>query len=139
MAFTEAIKAFQRGDGFEKSFGLLWVSQDEIDRGRLLDSKLDVVNRNSFERGLWTSAEYDKIRERAAAGATDQLFLNPDSSPWQGFKEGASEGLEAVQDGIKTTLSAPIKFTFGSIPWQIWALVAAYVAWKLGAFDKLKT
>jgi hypothetical protein len=135
MALGEFWRALSRGDGWEKSFGYLTLSQDEIDRGRDLDNKLDQVNRVAFERGLVSQADYDKTSARLAQSSMDVLLENPDSSPWAGFKEGWKEGADNIQSGIKKTLAAPFNFTLGAIPWQVWLLVGGYIAWRMGLLD----
>lgn len=137
MAIGESIKAAARGD-LEQAFGFLWLSQDEIDRGRLADSRLDQLNRNAFEAGKISGEEYAARYGKIQASSMDALLEDPMSSPWSGFKEGLKEGAENVQGAVKNTLAAPFNFAFGSIPWQVWLLGLVALAWYLGLFGRLK-
>lgn len=137
MAIGEAWRAFRRGESWNNVFGYAVVSQEEIDRGRAADSRLQELNQEKFDSGKWNAQQYADSNARLHASSLDELISNPDSSPWAGFKDGLEEGVANVQSGIKGTLAAPINFTLGSIPWQIWALVGLYVAWRLGALDRI--
>ncbi len=135
MSVSEAWKSWNRGEVWEKSFGYLYLSQDEIDRGRALDNRLDASNRVAFERGLVSEKQYQESTARLADASLANLLTNPDSSPWQGFQEGAAEGAKSMQEGIKKGLAAPFNFTFGAIPWQVWLVLGGYIAWRLGLLD----
>lgn len=137
MAIGEAWRAWQRGESWNNVFGYAVVSQETIDSGRAADSRLLELNRAAFEKGTWNEEQYLASNARLHTSSMEELISNPDSSPWQGFQEGLAEGAANVQGGIKKTLAAPFNFTFGAIPWQIWAAVGVFLAFKLGLFDKL--
>lgn len=139
MAIGESFRAFRRGEGFERSFGYLWLSQEDIDRGRDATNKLDELNRKAFEVGKINDQEYQERTARLHSTDVENLLTDPNSSPLQGFKEGFEEGAANVQSAIKETIRAPITFGLGAIPWQAWLIVGLFVAWKLGAFKKLQT
>lgn len=137
MSFGEAWKSWRRGEGWDSTFGYLYLSQEEIDRGRNLDNRLDASNRAAFERGTITQDQFDASSRRLSESQFGNLLTDPNSSIWGGFKEGWQEGADNVQGVIKKGLAAPINFTFGAIPWQVWAAVGVYIAWKLGLLGKL--
>ena len=137
MALLEAFRAWKRGESWNNVFGYAYISQDEIDRGRTADSRLEEVNRQAFERGVWDEATYADVRARAEAGNMQSVIENPDSSPWSGFKEGAAEGAANMQGTIKSALAAPFNFTLGAIPWQVWLVVGVFVAWRFGLLQGL--
>ena len=137
MAIGEAWRAWRRGDGFEKSVGYLWLSQEDIDNNRDTTSRLDEVNRKAFDAGKLSEQDYLDRTARNHTTEIGSLVADPASSPWGGFKEGLKEGVENVQGAIKETIRAPITFGLGAIPWQAWVILLIWGAWRLGLMKKL--
>ena len=50
--------------------------------------------------------------------------------------EGAVEGLDAMQAGVRDTLTGAVAWSargiFGFVPWWIWLLAVGYLAWQFG-------
>jgi hypothetical protein len=137
MAIGETVKGIWRGETLSTSLGYLFVSQEEIDRGRLADSQLEAINREAFEGGRISGDAYAQTIANIKTGATDQLFRNKETNPFEGFKEGAAEGLESMQSAVKGGLSGILGGVLGFIPWWAWVGAAGFVAWKIGLLDAL--
>lgn len=137
MALAEAIKTWWRGEGTEKAAGMLFLDQEEIDRGRGLDSKLDALNKSRLNDGKISQEQWAATNDRYKSGGFDTLLTNPDSSPWAGFQEGAVEGLANVQSGIKEAIRSPLRWSLGAIPWEVWVAVLLFAAWKTGILTRL--
>lgn len=138
MALGESIKAWRRGESFTNVLGYLAVSQEEIDRGRAADTALEEMNRKAFARGKITQAELDRRSAVVATQSTDAIITDPESGMGASIVSGLSEGIANVQSTVKESIRAPINFGFGMIPWQAWLILAVYLAYRFGLFEKLK-
>lgn len=109
--------------------------EEEQRRGDELDRQLREMNERDYgpggriyerieaERGTEEAdAVYDQVRDNLNEGLTGDVEAQVDDA----FREGLEEGYENVTGGISNTLAAPFRFTFASIPWQLW--IAAAVA-----------
>lgn len=134
MAIGETLKAWGRGE-FSKGLDYLFIDQADVDAGRLADNRLEQLNRKAFDQGLWTDEEWAGISKRMADAKYDNQVA--ESSPWSGFQEGFAEGAANVQDTIKKGIAAPLNFTLGAIPWQVWAVAGLFLAFKLGLLNKV--
>lgn len=96
-----------------------------------LDAKLRELNERDYGPG---GRLYEKITAsggiQEANQTLDQVLENLETSRAgdvsdqvnDAFGEGLQEGYDNVTGAISNTLAAPIRFTFASIPWQLWAL-----------------
>jgi hypothetical protein len=137
MGLWDTAKAIGRGESFSTAMGYAFVSGGEIARGRELDSALTEENRRDFESGRWNESTYSLASTNASRGSTEEIFRNPDSNPWEGFKAGAAEGLAGMQNAVKTTASGILGGALGFIPWWIWLGGIAYLVWRLGLLGKV--
>lgn len=137
MGITEAFKAWRRGESATNSFGYLFVSDAEIERGRGLDSQLEALNRQAFEAGTYNQSQYELAAGNAAAGATDRWFTDPATSPGAGFVDGAAEGLAAEQAAVQKATSNLIGKALGFLPWQAWVAILLFLAWRFGLLRRV--
>lgn len=132
MGIAESWSAWRRGEGWNNAFGYLYLSQDDIDAGKAAESRLDALNRDQFDAGRISDQEYTDRQSRINSSSITSMLENPETSPWSGFKEGLAEGADNVQSTIKGAIAAPINFTLGAIPWQVWLIAGVFLAWKAG-------
>lgn len=107
---------------------------DELERGTELDAKIRALNQAKFEKGVLDAGQLEKananLEKESAAVHSAQIG--------EDFSAGLSEGYDNVTGAIKTTLSAPFKFAWDSIPWQLLVVGLLAGAWYLGLFNGLK-
>lgn len=139
MALWESLKSAARGN-FSDAGNYLFISQEEVDRGRALDSALEAKARESFERGIYSSQQLDVSLERIRQQSFTEggIFDQPGTDITAGLAEGAMDGLKNIQSGVKESLRETIKFGSGLIPWQGWLLIGVYLVWRFGLFKFLK-
>jgi hypothetical protein len=107
------------------------TSPDDVDR------RTAELNRRREAMGRQTSQESARI-EGAVRGDRDEW----DSQVADAFMDGAGDGLENIQSGIKTSLTAPAAWIWGAIPW--WIRIAALLGilgalvWYTGAYTQLR-
>jgi hypothetical protein len=133
MALAESIKSLWRGN-FKDAANYLFVSQDEVDRGRMLDDKLSAINKADYERGLYSQDQYLKTIANLQANAFQPggIFEQEGTAPAAGFVEGLKEGAVNMQQGVKNAVGGSINFGLGVIPWQVWVIATVYLAWRFG-------
>lgn len=86
-----------------------------------------------IQRGIWDKQAQQQHwentqRETYAENTGGQIF--------EAAKEGAVEGLDAMQTAVKDTVTGATTFSlrsvFGFVPWWVWILGLGYVAFRLG-------
>ena len=132
MGLGSAWTAWRSGQPLGDAAGYLFVSEEKLERGRALDNQLDQMNQEAFASGRWTEAQFEQAQQNAAKGSLNEWVTGDETSPWEGFKVGWAEGAAAEQDLIKRGLAAPVNWLAGSIPWQVWLIGLAVLAWHLG-------
>ena len=100
---------------------------DEIERGKDLDAKIRALNAEKEAKGVLTSGQRQAADDNLAkeSGPIWSEQINQD------FSDGLDEGFENVTGTIKAGINAPARFLAASIPWWVWVLGLAYVAWQL--------
>ena len=96
----------------------------EQKRADELDAQLAALNRETLARGRWTEKQMEEAERNRAAGAGGNIEAQVNAA----FNEGLADGYSNVTGTIKSTLAAPFKFAFASLPWQLIAagLVALF-------------
>lgn len=138
MALWDATKSFFSGN-FKDSASYLFVDADEVNRGRDLDARLAELNSRDLASNKITDEEYLRRTNAIATNAFEHggIFDQEGTDVFGGFVEGAGEGLTTMQQGVKSGIAKSLNFTTGLIPWQLWVLIAIYVAFRLGLLDKI--
>jgi hypothetical protein len=111
-----------------------FLPKSEIDRGAELDAKLRALNQTKVDNGSWTTGQ----RDAADANLIEQGATTYEQQINTAFDQGLAEGWANVTGGIKATLAAPFKFTFASIPWQLWLVGALVLLYYAGGAQRLK-
>ena len=139
MALGETWREWSRGN-FREGLNYLFVSQETVDSGRRADSALEaLVKRRAIENKITqdqANATIARIQENAFVPGG--IFSQEGTDIVGGFQEGFEEGAANVQSAIKGAIAAPLNFTFGAIPWQVWILAALWFAWWAGWLKHLK-
>jgi hypothetical protein len=136
MGIASAWSAWRAGKSSDEIFGLLALSEADIERGKAADSKIDQQNRALFERGVWDQTQFDQAQANAQNGTLSAELNNPETSILQGFKDGWVEGAQNEQNFVKKAITVPLNFGLGMIPWQVWVGLGVYVLWRLGWLEK---
>ena len=136
MGVWSAIKSAAHGD-FKGAVNVLYLDEENAARAAKAEAIGEKLNNDRYQAGQISWEELQQRNDRIESGTTQAMLSNPESSPYEGFKQGATEGLSRVQDGIKATLAAPFSFTWKVIPWQVWLVAGLYIGWKLGWIQKL--
>jgi hypothetical protein len=138
MPLWESVKAFGRGE-FSAGMGLLFTDQDTYDAQKETAARLEKSVNRQYQSGLLSQQAAARTLQNIEATRNDtgQLFLTPGDTVLDAFKQGWSEGADRMQKGVKETIRAPLNWTLGAIPWQVWALAALYVAWQTGILGAL--
>lgn len=138
MPLWPALKAFGRGEA-SAGLGLLFTDSDTYEAQRETRSRLEAATQRQYEVGLISQEAAARTLQNIAAtdNTTGQLFTTPGDSTLDAFKEGWSEGADRMQNAVKETIRAPLKWTLGAIPWQVWAIGLLYVAWQTGILAAL--
>jgi len=100
---------------------------DELDRRRI------ELERRRAERGL--------ISEQQAADNIARIEgqrLDVEGEVGAAFNEGLKEGYDNVTGGISSTLKAPFKFVWDSVPFVVWLALAAGIFVWMGGLSLLK-
>lgn len=137
MALGETLKSWRNGQ-WRDGLNYLFVSQDEVDRGRAADTQLEALVKADYERGVITAAQRDLTDSRIGDNsfAPGGIFSQDGTDIVGGFQEGLKEGANNIQKGVHDAVGGTINFGLGMIPWQAWVLLAIYLAWRFGAFKK---
>lgn len=99
-----------------------------------VERRLHEMNVQRLEEGFWDEDDY--------ALAEGHLRVDHSSTYFQQVVDEADAGLEEgwnnVTSGIRDTINAPARFLWDSIPWWVWLLGIAALAWYLGLFSLLQ-
>jgi hypothetical protein len=138
MPLFEALKAFGRGEG-SAGLGLLFTSADTYEAQRDTGTRLEAAVNRQYQAGLLSQEAAARTLQNIEAtnNSTGQLFTTPGDSTLDAFKEGWSEGADRMQRTVKETIRAPLSWTLGAIPWQVWAIAAVVVAYQSGILTAL--
>lgn len=133
MPLWESLKAFGRGE-VSAGMGLLFTDSDTYEAQRDTRSRLEAAVNRQYETGLISQEAAARTLQNIEATRNDtgQLFVQPGDTVLDAFKEGWSEGADRMQNAVKETIRAPLKWTLGAIPWQVWAIGILYLAWQSG-------
>ena len=110
-------------------------------RGDALDAQIAANQKDNLDSGKWTVAQYE------AANANQQKALTGDVTQQvlDAGKEGAIEGLNNLQQGVKNAVGNTLSFGWGMIPWQLWLVggLALFIymgggIWIRGILEKNK-
>lgn len=112
----------------------IFLPQSEVDRGLELDAKNRALTQKKYEAGLLSAGQ----RDLADKHYDETSALLYDGQISESFDEGLAQGYQNVTGAIKTTLAAPFKFTWASIPWQLWLAGGLALVWYMGGFRRLK-
>lgn len=139
MALWEALKSLAHGNVSDAT-GYLFISQDEVDRGRAYDSQLEAMVKNDYAKGIITDDQLALTMGRIQAQSFNPggILSQEGTNVASGLGEGALEGLNNVQSTVKESIRGTLNYGFGFIPWQAWVLVSLYIAWRVGWLNKLK-
>lgn len=84
-------------------------------------------NKQLHDEGKMSDANYEIAVQHINEGHIDvEAEVNG------AFKEGLDEGYDNVTGAIKTTLAAPFKFAFASIPWHFYLVGGLVLFWYMG-------
>lgn len=138
MPLFESIKAFGRGE-VSDGLGLLFTDSDTYEAQRDTRTRLEAATNRQYQAGLLSQEAAARTLQNIEAtnNSTGQLFTTPGDSVLDGFKEGWSEGADRMQNAVKETVRAPLKWTLGAIPWQVWAIAVVVVAYQSGILTAL--
>lgn len=103
-------------------------------RGDQLDQTIAQQQQQALDQGIWTQDQYDKAQADAAQGATGDVTQQVTDAA----EQGAIEGLQNLQQGVKNTLAGTIDGIFGLIPWQLWILGGIALFVYLGGLTFLR-
>lgn len=133
MALWEAIKSAAKGN-FSDAGGYLFVSQEEVDRGRRLDTQLEALVKEDYRRGIITDDQLSITMGRIEAQSFKPggIFSQDGTNVTKGLVQGAGEGLKQLQTGVKEGIAGTLNFGAGLIPWQLWIIIAIYLGWRFG-------
>lgn len=100
---------------------------------RAQEAEIDARRRASgrYDEQYWATADEQHVMESAAYDPAQYQAEVTDAA-----REGALEGLDAMQRGVKDTLSGAAGFSlravFGFVPWWLWLLAGAGLFFYLG-------
>lgn len=115
----------------------LFGTDEEIERGKALDAAIAAENQKLVDRGVWSKDVYDQYERNAAAQSADTYEQQVDDAFDEGWEEGKRNEIGFLRDLAGRLIGDPAAVVLASIPWWVWALVAAYLAWQLGLFKRL--
>lgn len=128
---------YKSADNWLSGWRSLWDVETgaEDKRAADLDKREFELYQKRLDRGLISRDEYEtwlarKLGQPAEMSARDQVH--------NAFAEGWSEGADNMQGKVKKILAAPLNWTFGAIPWQLWAVGAVALFLYLGGGVYLK-
>lgn len=142
---TKALFSGRPGDAADYIF----VDEETVAASNRADRELDALNRRQREAGSITEQEYRARLARLTnnafpdfvtdTGERGRLFDQPGTNPSAGFGEGLKEGADNIRRTVSTAINESVGFTFKLVPWQVWAIGAAYLLfvtapWWLPAF-----
>jgi len=126
MGIGSFFSALGRAD-FEGAFGSVFVSDAEMERGRMLDDQLTRLTGEREAQGYISAEQALQTYGRISQTTPEALLHDPMSSPLAGFVEGAREGA----DNIRKTAGGAINEIFGLaarlIPWQVWLVLGVLI------------
>lgn len=121
-----------------------FLSDEEVKRGAELDAQIAKLDREKWESGKITTAEYERRQAAQAENAAGTYKPQVDDAFLQGWEEGKKDAIDAI---AKTTsgvtkaagdiLAAPVRGILGGIPWWLWLILAAGAALYLGALPRI--
>lgn len=82
--------------------------------------------------------ERQQIQPDYAPTWAGQELESQDAAAWEGFQEGAAEGLKSIPGAVNSTLGATVGALFRSIPISIWLLGAVALFFYMGGAALLK-
>lgn len=123
MELGLAAKSLFNGD-FQESFNYLFVPAGEVAKAQETTDALTKITQQEEVKGIITPEEGQR-RINAIAMSSDYkaLFAIPEYSPVAGF----TDSLQKSQADIKSALGGGVNAIFGTIPWQIYALLGVAI------------
>jgi len=127
-AFKEAWRAFREGNT-GAAVGYLWVSQDDVDTGRATDAKINEINEDLAKRGVISPEQQTTAAQRVANGSigTGDIFRQPGTDVFGGFKEGVREGAQSMVDGGQKAITSTTGGILSFLPWQVYVLAGLWL------------
>lgn len=109
----------------------------EQQRSNALDAQLKAENDKLLARGVWTDEDYAKYLDdlNRKESAYNQ---NVDSEVNAAFVEGLNDGVANIRDKIGKATTFAVSTPLKLIPWQIWVIGLAVLAFYLFAPRILK-
>lgn len=108
-------------------------SQAESDAA---DRKLRELNDAAYQSGRITREVYDTTNAHIDQQAQDTVGLVVEDA-----RRGALDGANVIADTIRTTANGVAEtaggFVWRAVPWWVWLLALAYVAWQFGLVRRL--
>jgi hypothetical protein len=120
---------------FRYAFDSAFIPDSEIDRSQKTDEALRALNIKQLEDDKITETEFRNRQARLSGSAfpsydDDGRIFDQGTDPWSGFEEGLGDGVSNIKNAMTATTSK----IFGSVPWQIWAVVGVYVLVMLAPY-----
>jgi hypothetical protein len=122
--------SYGSADNWFSGWRSLWdvATGKEDDRAADLDRREYELMQERLRRGVITTETYNNWLARKASNTEPSARQQVADA----FVEGAKEGADRMQRGVRETLSAPINWAFGAIPWQLWLVGLVVLFWWLG-------
>lgn len=105
----------------------VFLSQEDVDTSNAADSRLEEIVRNRLGDGKITDVQAMQTYKNIQQNALPEVFDNPELSPLTAFQDGALEGLANDMTLARKGLSTAGDFVFGSIPWQLYVVIAVVI------------
>lgn len=108
-----------------------WLTGEDpehVQAGEDAEARSRALTEDLKRRGLITDANYQIALDHYNAPDDNS---NPNAVQ-DAFDEEVSRRTTAVRDFGSGAINFGLKGTLGLIPWQVWAGLALYIAWKLG-------
>lgn len=133
MGLKSAFKSLVKGN-VQDALNFAFVDEQTVEASNQADRALMELNREDMIEGKISQNEFERRAAAIDANAFPQddgsggLFTQESSNPWAGFKEGAVEGLQAEAGFVNKTVGGALDFASKAIPWQLWVILAIYLA-----------
>lgn len=114
---------------------------EEAKRNAELEEWRARLDANPRMERVWEPGDWYAHEQQMASEAAEYNPTTYDDQVWQAAGEGAVEGLESMQTGVKDTLTGGIGFglsgVLGFVPWWVWLGGLAYAAWHFGLLKNI--
>jgi hypothetical protein len=133
MAFFPAVKSLFSGN-FKQAVDYAFVPQETIDASNNADRQNEAINQRLYDKGALSYEDWRTTQAHLSnyafpdieiGGQQGKIFDN--ISPAKGFEEGLQEGADNIRGAVGAAIDNTVGLTWRIVPWQIWALAAAYL------------